>query len=76
MDFWYLRISRSATVPGLYLCGFFTPPADAPRGLRRQRTPCAAQARCTIEITFIDGDALQLRTAYKMPRISVCFHRM
>ena len=26
MDFWYLRISRSATVPGLYLCGFFTPP--------------------------------------------------
>ncbi|OQU75745.1 hypothetical protein SORBI_3010G021401 [Sorghum bicolor] len=24
--FWYLRISRSATVPGLYLCGFFTPP--------------------------------------------------
>ncbi|KAL5651207.1 hypothetical protein ACJX0J_036665, partial [Zea mays] len=24
--FWYLRISRSATVPGLYLWGFFTPP--------------------------------------------------
>jgi hypothetical protein len=26
VDFWYLRISRSATVPGLYLCGFLTPP--------------------------------------------------
>lgn len=25
--FWYLRISRSATVPGRYLWGFFTPPA-------------------------------------------------
>ena len=24
--FWYFRISRRATVPGLYLCGFFTPP--------------------------------------------------
>ena len=24
--FWYLRISRRATVPGLYRCGFFTPP--------------------------------------------------
>ncbi|BAS96270.1 Os06g0159700, partial [Oryza sativa Japonica Group] len=24
--FWYLRISRSATVPGLKRCGFFTPP--------------------------------------------------
>ncbi|KAK9670692.1 hypothetical protein RND81_13G218600 [Saponaria officinalis] len=24
--FWYLRISRSATVPGRYLWGFFTPP--------------------------------------------------
>ena len=26
VDFWYLRISRSATVPGLYLCGFLRPP--------------------------------------------------
>ena len=26
MDFWYLLISRRATVPGLYLWGFFTPP--------------------------------------------------
>ena len=25
-DFWYLRISRNATVPGRYLLGFFTPP--------------------------------------------------
>ena len=24
--FWYRRISRRATVPGLYLCGFLTPP--------------------------------------------------
>ena len=24
--FWYLRISRSATVPGRKRCGFFTPP--------------------------------------------------
>ncbi|XBI07831.1 hypothetical protein VPH35_135671 [Triticum aestivum] len=24
--FWYLRISRSATVPGRNRCGFFTPP--------------------------------------------------
>lgn len=28
VDFWYLLISRRATVPGLYLCGFFTPPVD------------------------------------------------
>merc|ERR1711994_459408 len=28
VDFWYLRISRRATVPGLYLWGFFTPPVD------------------------------------------------
>merc|ERR1712151_1484693 len=27
VDFWYLRISRRATVPGRYLCGFLTPPA-------------------------------------------------
>merc|ERR1719348_1754886 len=26
VDFWYLLISRRATVPGLYRCGFFTPP--------------------------------------------------
>merc|ERR1719430_2808544 len=26
VDFWYRLISRRATVPGLYLCGFFTPP--------------------------------------------------
>ena len=26
MLFWYLLISRRATVPGLYLCGFLTPP--------------------------------------------------
>ena len=26
VDFWYRRISRSATVPGRYRCGFFTPP--------------------------------------------------
>ena len=26
MDFWYLLISLRATVPGLYLCGFLTPP--------------------------------------------------
>ena len=26
VDFWYFLISRRATVPGLYLCGFFTPP--------------------------------------------------
>ena len=28
MDFWYLLISRRATVPGLYLCGFLTPPVE------------------------------------------------
>jgi len=26
VDFWYLLISRRATVPGRYLCGFLTPP--------------------------------------------------
>lgn len=26
VDFWYRRISRRATVPGLYLWGFLTPP--------------------------------------------------
>merc|ERR1719454_667290 len=26
VDFWYLLISRRATVPGLYRWGFFTPP--------------------------------------------------
>merc|ERR1712224_276726 len=26
VDFWYLRISLRATVPGRYLWGFFTPP--------------------------------------------------
>ena len=29
VDFSYLLISRRATVPGLYLCGFFTPPSTA-----------------------------------------------
>jgi len=29
VDFWYLRISRRATVPGLNRCGFFTPPVAA-----------------------------------------------
>lgn len=28
VDFWYRRISRRATVPGLYLWGFLTPPVD------------------------------------------------
>merc|ERR1712091_409286 len=28
VDFWYLRISRRATVPGLYLWGFLTPPVE------------------------------------------------
>jgi hypothetical protein len=28
VDFWYRRISRSATVPGRKRCGFFTPPVD------------------------------------------------
>ena len=26
VDFWYFLISRRATVPGLNLCGFLTPP--------------------------------------------------
>ena len=26
VDFWYRRISRRATVPGRYRCGFLTPP--------------------------------------------------
>ena len=26
VDFWNLLISRNATVPGRYLCGFLTPP--------------------------------------------------
>ena len=34
VDFWYRRISRSATVPGLYRCGFLTPPAAAGADLR------------------------------------------
>ena len=29
VDFWYLLISRRATVPGLYRCGFLTPPVTA-----------------------------------------------
>ena len=29
--FWYLLISRKATVPGLYCIGFFTPPVFGPR---------------------------------------------
>ena len=29
VDFWYRRISRSATVPGRNLWGFFTPPVAA-----------------------------------------------
>ena len=28
VDFWYLLISLRATVPGLYLWGFFTPPVE------------------------------------------------
>merc|ERR1712178_644419 len=28
VDFWYLLISLRATVPGLYLWGFLTPPVD------------------------------------------------
>lgn len=28
VDFWYLLISRRATVPGRYLWGFLTPPVD------------------------------------------------
>merc|ERR1719192_128547 len=28
VDFWYLLISRRATVPGLYLWGFLTPPVE------------------------------------------------
>ena len=35
MDFWYLRISRSATVPGRYLCGFLDA-AGGGRGLARR----------------------------------------
>jgi len=30
VDFWYRLISRRATVPGLYLWGFLTPPVAAP----------------------------------------------
>lgn len=33
VDFWYFRISRRATVPGRYLCGFLIPPRLAPCAL-------------------------------------------
>ena len=33
VDFWYLLISRRATVPGLYQCGFLTPPVAATAAL-------------------------------------------
>ena len=29
VDFWYFLISRTATVPGLNLCGFLMPPVGA-----------------------------------------------
>jgi hypothetical protein len=41
-----LRISRSATVPGLYLCGFFTPPvvgADFLAACNETTTAAASQ---------------------------------
>ena len=33
VDFWYLLISWRATVPGLYRCGFLTPPVAATAAL-------------------------------------------
>ena len=33
VDFWCLLISRRATVPGLYQCGFLTPPVAATAAL-------------------------------------------
>ncbi|KAH8111056.1 hypothetical protein DFH11DRAFT_1616725 [Phellopilus nigrolimitatus] len=42
VDFWYRRISRSATVPGRKRCGFFTPPVVAAAVLRA----CDLAASC------------------------------
>ena len=60
VDFWYLRISRSATVPGLYLWGFLTPPvagadflaAFVASCLRGALPPVDLRAVCLVRAIF------------------------
>ena len=52
--FWYLLISRSATVPGLYLCGFLTPPDCCGADLRAALV--ATEGRSEVEEDGRDGD--------------------
>ena len=60
VDFWYLRICRSATVPGRYLVGFFTPPHEywcracfVASCLRGHLPPLLFRAVCFVRAIFI-----------------------
>ena len=63
VDFWYLLISLRATVPGLYLWGFFTPPvagADLRAALvasclRGAFPPVDLRAVCLVRAIFSAG---------------------
>merc|ERR1711942_76883 len=65
VDFWYLLISLRATVPGLYLCGFFTPPvagadlraALVARCLRGAFPPVDFRAVCLVRAIAFSTDA-------------------
>ena len=65
VDFWYRRISRRATVPGLYRCGFLTPPVAAPAVLDAVfRAALVATTSQHMSKLKVRGDALCFRGAF------------
>ena len=72
MDFWYLRISRRATVPGLKRWGFLTPPeagadlraALVARALRGALPPVDLRAVCLVRAMAVDFAGLNTGFPY------------
>jgi hypothetical protein len=59
--FWYLLISLKATVPGLYLCGFLTPPEAWGADFRAALVATICQPSTTCETRDIEHDGAMMR---------------
>lgn len=54
MDFWYFLISLRATVPGLNLWGFLTPPVEAAVFLAALEAKCFLGAFCPVDFLAVN----------------------
>lgn len=75
VDFWYLRISLRATVPGLYLCGFLIPPVIGADFLAALEASCFLGALPPVDlraVCLVLAIIQNFRLSYKRVKNLLC----